>query len=74
MADEFNIDALGLYAEEAIEAGLVTDQAVRLVYQVSTPEDFLTEVFKSDCAATSIPEIELEVCDSFCALWKLHSD
>lgn len=51
----------GLYASEAIEAGLVSNESVKLSLTVSELADFDTEVFKSDCAFTTIPEIGLEV-------------
>ena len=54
----------GMYGEEAVEAGIVSDDAVKLVLKVCHPDDLDTEVFKSDCAFTSIPEIDLEVCSS----------
>jgi NAD-dependent deacetylase len=53
----------GMYGEEAVEAGIVSDDAVKLVLKVCHPDDLDTEVFKSDCAFTSIPEIDLEIPD-----------
>lgn len=58
------LEATGLYASEAVEAGLVAAEAVKFSLVVSGREDFETEVFKSDSAFTSIPEINLEVCIS----------
>lgn len=56
-----DLQLTGLYASEAIEAGLVSTESVKLSLTISEPEDFDTEVFKSDCAFTTIPEIGLEV-------------
>ena len=56
------IDGLtGLSTEEALEAGLVGKNAVQLILSVAHFDDFATEVFKSESAFTSIPEIGLEV-------------
>lgn len=57
-----DLQTAALYATEAIEAGLVSRMAVKLSLTVSDLDDFDTEVFKSDCAFTSVPEIGLEVC------------
>lgn len=51
----------GLYASEAVEAGLVSKNSVKLTLRVTHSDDFEAEIFKSDCAFTSIPEIGLEV-------------
>jgi len=58
------LELTGLYASEAVEAGLVSKNAVKLTLRVTDSDDFEAEVFKSDSAFTSIPEIGLEVCSS----------
>lgn len=61
MDDLDELERAGMYGFEAAQAGLVSNESVKYSLFISEPSDFDTEVFKSDCAFLTIPEIGLEV-------------
>lgn len=63
MEDLGELERAGMYGFEAAQAGLVSNQSVKYSLFISEPSDFDTEVFKSDCAFLTIPEIGLEIPD-----------